>query len=745
LSKLEPDVALFQDFGPLPESIVELTRAYIGASRGNVSTTRRAGRVGRVRVGYSEIDEMLSKLALLPSDDKEAWVDGLSVYSTRDIKLLSASSSKSSKRFRKVMVQTGRPNDGGGLVIYNVGLGDRYEPGRTHPKQKGAIIQSLCDDIIDERSKKGAIMIMVIGDFGKNITALSDNLRTCGMIMLNDDTPTTLDGGVSDLCWVSIELYRASYIRPVHNRGKIVIPLIDVCPHHFPVCVDIVWHSENDDDALAMLSVSRSLLESCLLHTPGVDRIGGIHVRENFSFDGRISRKGNSYKKKNFGKSSSFVMFTNFVPTQRVRTLSIGDTAGAGLFPALVEGVLSSYGVFVEAVNGWWVLDVAGRKHVWGYMINVPEKVCDNMAPLYVHYCKEYIPIDYIEYSRWLALGPENSSKNSSKSSVILLPKVPSYRHFVNNTSDALCDLIRVPSSGGGGSVLRFDVNASNDRYVGIMEGIYSSATAFKTLDCLKKTPRVWTRFTELNIALAVGRLDAVQSRETVAFSDFPLLWEPIFTYYNEVLTVARKNLKRLKNNAEDDDVLPPLIMFRSQNPSSGFLTTKSFGDLVEGDIVETNTFTFTTYSSHTQSIVLSKSYDMEVVYVVPTSLIPELFILSRASQSMGKINNLPCLFLREEIMIPPFALHRVLRVCNGYVETPKGTSTNMVHSGTGDAVVEKIRMYWSDKTTAEESSRFLRRFVVVEILGFSKNRISEFDRVYGTDFTTLYKSRTLI
>eukprot|EP00798_Chlamydomonas_sp_ICE-L_P003640 gene3640-biopygen21379 len=269
---------------------------------------------------------------------------------------------------------------------------------------------------------------------------------------------------------------------------------------------------------------------------------------------------------------------------------TLGDTAVAGLFPALVEAVLSSSGVFVEAVNGWWVLDVVGRKHVWGYMINVPEKV-------------------------------------------------PSYRHFVKNTSDALCDLIRVPSRGGR-SVLWFDVNASNNRYLGILEGLYSNATAFKTLDCLKKTPRVWTRFTDLNIVLAVGRVDAVQSRETVAFSDFPLLWEPIFSYYNVVLPVARKYLERLQNDAADDDVLPPLIMFRSQNPSSGFLTTISFGDLVAGDVVETNTFTFTTYSSHTQSIVLSKSYDMEVVYVVPTSLLPERFILSKASQSMGKIKS---------------------------------------------------------------------------------------------------------
>jgi hypothetical protein len=594
--------------------------------------------------------------------------------------------------------------------------------------------RALCTDILARRrrapSRPAYIVVACSGGGYEDM----DKLRACGMIMLGpSDKPQSPDPGAqvfADSLWVSVELYRDYDLTRPAFGGSLRAPVHELVAHA-PLVIDLHRRprlgASEDAKSAALLMKFRGVLENCLAFHPDVRVIGGPHVI------GRVSQSADAA-----APEANFVMYTNHIPNGVIRRMPLPD-ASAAMQRKQIAVAWASGGVTVEALNGWWVLNVGTRRYVWGYMVSPPPQATTNRAPLLIHYAKEYRADSHPEYAQWLE--PSASTRRVRRK-----PAAPLLRHFSANTDAALRVLLKsmgVSGAGrsGSGSTTILDSNLEHVRY---SEALFGASA--RRLDCLKKSHDVWVRFTELNAALAAGRPE-LADRSGID-RDFETLWRPVFEYYNAVLIteppVAVATL----------DSPPPssaFIMFRSQSPGSGFVFdgARRLEDMCVGDVVQTSTFVFTTYSPAVQTIVLSKSSDMEVIFVVPPRLVRELLLLSRATQNMVSLHNLPCLFAREEVMIPPFAMHRVIGITDGYVAAPFSDAPNTTHSGTsgGGAALKKISMYMTDKLSSPDakSVNFYRRFYVVEMMGFSRSRIAAFDRAFGTDFTKLYAERTLV
>jgi hypothetical protein len=601
-------------------------------------------------------------------------------------------------------------------------------------------VSALCGDILSKRSKERARRAyIVVACSGGNYDDL-EKLRTCGMIMLGpsdkpqspDSAPHNGSASAPESLWVSIELYHDYEVTRPALGGSLRAPVHELAVRA-PLIIDLHRRARlgpsEDAKSLALLMNFRSVLENCLSFHEGITMIGGPHVI------GRVSRSGDDD-----GSGSNFVMFTNRIPNGIIRRMPLPD-ASTAMQQKQIAVAWASGGVTVEALNGWWVLNVGRRRYVWGYMVPQPAAsvvATTQQEPLLIHYAKEYRACSHPEYTQWLVAQVSSSNADGStarKSSKTpkKRPVAPLLRHFSANTDAALRDLLTAfGATGVGGVSTILESNLVHVRDADARFGMYA-----RKLDCLKKSHDVWVRFTELNAALAAGRPE-LADRSGIG-GDFATLWLPVFEYYNAAL------LTEPQPPSSDS----PFIMFRSQAPGSGFVFDglRRLEDMRAGDVVQTSTFVFTTYSPAVQTIVLSKSSDMEVIFVVPPHMVRELLILSRATQSLASLHNLPCLFMREEVMIPPFAMHRVLGITHGYVAAPYSEDPNTTHSGTNSAALKKISMYMTDKLSRPDarSVNFYRRVYVVEMLGFSKSRIATFDKAFGTNFTKLYAKRTLV
>lgn len=682
MKNIRPDILLLNEYTPYPESGI------INSSNGRTL----------VSSNFNYVDDNLKRVADLNHSAKvrdsstDAKWDGKATYvhERLDLKNISSVTLKQGSHTIKTIIRIDKNTK---VVIYNAGT-----------LSVKSVLKRLEEDINDER-KNGNDNIIVTGLCSSNIDkddAYAFLMCTSGMIMINDQ-----EEGSLYKCWASLELFRTTYIKIHHHVGT---PL----PPHM-MCIDITPRILKRTEHITELHLLAPTLENLLSYQADILQLGGPHVMHMLNA-GHVPAH------------MKHIMYTNYVTNRRiVNPLSNIMHKDFSIF----EYILGTYAkidhikndVVVCAHNGWWFIEIDDHIYFWGYMVNGDSS--NNKHSLYLHYNMKYEPNYHPELGKWLLLSttPQKVKVEVATNFYHKIKTLKLLRHFNRNTDLDLCSLLTcVPRN----------IYEDNKTIIKYYEDLFTRTKRKDgvTLDCIKKKHDIWNKFRPLQ--LSIGHVPI--NKRISSHTDYLELWKPLFSYFNQIMKMG--------------DILPPndLVLFRSQGPYPGFISSHPLNQLKEGDTVQTISFAYTTFRPNIQTIVLSKSFESELIINIPADMVKEMFILSTTSHNILKPRNMPCIFLRDEVVIPPFAVFKIRKITTGLVEIPVRSSSkkHLVHSGTAGTNISKVKMLLKD-TFYKDGLQLARHFYVLDFKGFSKKAIKTFDTSFGTSFEEDYKDRTLV
>jgi len=640
---------------------------------------------------FKYVDDNLYRIADLKHSAKvrdsstDAKWDGKATYvhERLDLKKVSSVTLKQGSHTIKTVIHIDKNTN---MVLYNAGaLSTR------------SVLKRLEEDINDER-KNGNNNIIVTGLHNiRDDDAYAFLMCESGMIMINDQEK---EKGFYK-CWVSLELFRTKYIN-LHDSNTI--------PHM--MCIDITPRILKQIEHITELHLLAPTLENLLSYQPDIIQLGGPHVIHMLDA-GHVPAH------------MKHIMYTNYVSNRRiVNPLSNIMHKDFSIF----EYILGTYAkidhikndVVVCAHNGWWFIDIDDHIYFWGYMV---DDELSKKHSLYLHYNMKYEPNYHPELGKWLLCNHQKVTLDVATNFYHKIKSLKLLRHFNRNTDLDICSLLNEDTR---------NIYEDNKIIIKYYEDIFARTKRNEglTLDCIKKKHDIWNKFRPLQ--LSIGHVPI--NKRISSHTDYLELWKPLFSYFNQIMKTA--------------DILPPndLVLFRSQGPYPGFISSHPLNQLKEGDTVQTISFAYTTFLPNIQTIVLSKSFESELIIKIPADMVKEMFILSTKSHNILKPRNMPCIFLRDEVVIPPFAVFKIRKITTGLVEIPVRSSTkkHLVHSGTAGTNISKVKMLIKDRFY-KEGLQLARHFYVLDFKGFSRKAIKTFDTSFGTTFEEDFKDRTLV